>query len=105
MNSNHENESELNNNSKIYNYISVIFENRYYPFDDDRILNDASFRNEIYGNATKYTYKTDKIFAMGQVLTIESLSGNCRVLVVNPSLLKENINFPIDKVKELPLVE
>lgn len=99
-----QNESEVNQEPKIWNYISVIFENKWYPFDDNKIVSDAKFRKEVYGDATKYTYKTDKFLREGQILTIESNSGVTRVLVVNPSLLKESINFPIEKIKELPIL-
>ncbi|MBQ2639206.1 MAG: hypothetical protein IJF92_00365 [Bacilli bacterium] len=102
---NNENESELNEEPKIYNYISVIFENKWYPFDDPRILENADFRVEIYGNATKYTYKTDRFLKEGEVLKIKTKSGVSRVLVIKPSLSVEELTFPKDKVKELPLLE
>ena len=98
-----ENMPELSNEPKIYNYISCIFENRFYPFDDPRILENTEFRNSIYGGSTKYTYKTDLDLKAGQVITIDTSHGPSRVLVVNPSLLREEITFPFEKIKELPV--
>ncbi len=102
--SSHENETELNEEPKIYNYINVVFENMYYPFSDSRIQNDPDFRRQIYGNARQYVYKTDKFLNRGQIISIKGNTGPAKVLVVNPSLLKEDINFPVDKIKELPIL-
>lgn len=101
---NHENETELNQEPKIYNYINVIFENMYYPFSDSRIQNDPDFRRQIYGNARQYVYRTDKFLNREQIISIKGNTGPAKVLVVNPSLLKEDINFPVDKIKELPIL-
>lgn len=101
----HQNESGDNKNNKEWRYISVIFENYHYPFNDSRIVEDSKFRNEIYGNATQYTYKTQELYRVGQILTIDQKqNGYSRVLVVNPSVLKESITYDLKKIKELPVV-
>lgn len=101
----HENNSGDNKNNEQWNYISVIFENYHYPFNDSRIIEDKEFRNEIYSNATQYTYKTKNMYRAGQILTIDQKQqGYSRVLVINPIVLKENINYDLHKIKELPVV-
>lgn len=101
----YENELEEKNEIKIWNYISVIFENDYYPFNDHRILENKDFRQQIYGDATQYTYKTDKILKEGQVLTIKTPRNMThRVLVVNPYLMTEEIKYPVDKIKPIEIV-
>ncbi len=103
----HQNDSELNKNNEQWNYISVIFENVHYPFDYPKVLNDSSFRNEIYGRAIKYTYKVKdgKIpnLVEGRILSINNRDRISRVLVTNIGLKESDITFPIDKIKELPL--
>ena len=103
----HQNDTELNKNNNQWNYISVIFENTYYPFDCNRILEDSSFRNEVYGRALKYTYKVKdgeiNNLVEGRVLSINNRDKVSRVLVTNIGLKESDITFPIDKIKELPL--
>lgn len=103
----HQNDSELNKNNEQWNYISVIFENTYYPFDCPRILEDSSFRKEVYGRAMKYTYKVQNQeipnLVEGRVLSINNRDKVSRILVTNIGLKESDITFPIDKIKELPL--
>lgn len=100
-----EDASRSNENNNEWNYIGVVFENKMWPFDNKKIIEDAKFRNEIYGNAMCYTYKTKRSFMLGQVLKINQNKNEIsRVLVVKNKILKEDLNFPIEKVKELPLL-
>ena len=101
----YQNEQELTEEVKIWNYISVIFENIWYPFDNKRIVKDVNFRKQIYGNATQYTYKTNKNLQEGQILTIRTVDDRIsRVLVVNPYLMTEEIKYPVDKIKPIEIV-
>lgn len=102
---NNEDASRSKENNKKWNYIGVIFENKTYPFDSKKIVEDSSFRNSIYGNSTCYTYKTKNDFNVGQVLEInQNRQETSRVLVVKNKILEESLTFPIEKIKELPLI-
>ena len=103
---NNQNESESIEEVKIWNYISVIFENYQYKFSDPQIQQNAKLRALIYGNATQYTYKTDRDVKEGQILTIRTPGDRtARVLVVNPCMLKEEIKYPIDKIKPIQIIK
>ena len=91
-----ENDSRDKEEEKIYNYIGVIFENKNVPFDAPEDI-----AKQIYRKSTVYTYKTENYYKKGQIVNINSLSGTCRVLVVNPALMESEIKFPVDKIKLL----
>ena len=91
-----ENDSSDKEEEKIYNYIGVIFENKNVPFDAPEDI-----AKQFYRKSTVYTYKTENYYKKGQIVNINSLSGTCRVLVVNPALMESEIKFPVDKIKLL----
>jgi len=103
---NNQNASEDIEEVKIWNYISVIFENYQYKFSSPQIQENAKLRSLIYGNATQYTYKIDKEVKEGQILTIRTPGDRtARVLVVNPCMLREEIKYPIDKIKPIQIIK
>ena len=105
MNSNNQNAFRGNSNDGQYYYITVIFENRFYPFDNKMILENEDFRNSIYGNSTKYTYKTNRELRPGQVISIRTGDRVSKVLVIQPYVSEDEINFPLDKIKPLDIID
>lgn len=69
-----------------YKYIGVVFEDKYNP---------GHFR----GNT--YNYKTTKDLKEGQVLTVETPYGFNKVCVTKLNVNPDEINFDLDKIKEI----
>ncbi len=93
--------------SNDFKYISVIFENTYYPFNHPKIQKSKRFRNDVYGKSTQYTYKIKEgqvqNLAEGRIIPIIINHKVSRVLVTKTNLNESDISFPIDKIKELPV--